>query len=146
MLMDDIQSSVSGSPSVLPVQAMEVGLPVLAKYSEKDMWYRGIITAPPKDEEVEVLFVDYGNSEAVPFAEVLLMKSEFMALCKQAFTCHLQDSSGSVVENWSAEMVGQFEELGQDKDYLTATVINCEIDHVVISFVEDCPDWTKYFS
>ena len=145
ILMDDIQKSVSASPSLLPMSAMKVGLPVLAKYSEGNLWYRGILTALPEDETVEVLFVDYGNSEAVPHAEVQSMKSEFMTLCKQVFTCHLQGSSGSVVENWSAEMVGLFEKLGQDMDYLTATVVKCESDSVIISFVEHCPEWSKYF-
>ena len=145
-LMDNIQDFIATDPPALPPEAMTVGQPVLAQYSVDKLWYRGTILALPEGGTVEVLFVDYGNAEGVAFYNVREITLDLMALCKQALLCQLQGSSGSVMTDWSEEMIGQFEILSQKSDFLTATIVECDDCHVVISFVEECPDWAIYFN
>ena len=37
-----------------------------AQYTADDAWYRARVTQEPGPDSVEVLFVDYGNTEVLP--------------------------------------------------------------------------------
>ncbi|XP_020657158.3 tudor domain-containing protein 6 [Pogona vitticeps] len=62
----------------------------LAKYSEDNKWYRGLITSTERyTEKVEVAYVDYGNKECVSLKDICATKAEFLHLKAQAFRCSL---------------------------------------------------------
>ncbi len=144
-LMDAIDKFVSSEVcSPLSMDAIAVGQPVLAQYSADDLWYRGSVVALPGKEMVEVLFVDYNNSESIPIKSVRQMVPEFMTLCKQAISCQLQDASG-IMTCWSSEMIENFGELSKETEFLTASLVECHGHPLVISFVKDCPKWNDYF-
>ncbi|XP_073442661.1 tudor domain-containing protein 6 isoform X2 [Dendrobates tinctorius] len=63
----------------------------LAKSKWNRMWYRAFITEDlvnlSQKSTVEVLYVDYGNQETVPVANLRALNSEFFLLKAQAFRC-----------------------------------------------------------
>ncbi|XP_053140053.1 tudor domain-containing protein 6 [Hemicordylus capensis] len=62
----------------------------LAKYSEDEKWYRAlIVSAVRHTEEVDVVYVDYGNKELVSLKNLRATKSDFLKLKAQAFRCSL---------------------------------------------------------
>nr|XP_056712900.1 tudor domain-containing protein 6 [Euleptes europaea] len=62
----------------------------LAKYSEDGKWYRALIVrAGRPTEDVEVVYVDYGNKELVSVKDLRSTRTEFLKLKAQAFRCSL---------------------------------------------------------
>ncbi|XP_069582951.1 tudor domain-containing protein 6 [Ranitomeya imitator] len=63
----------------------------LAKSTRNTIWYRAFITEDlvnlSQASTVEVLYVDYGNRETVPVANLRALNSEFFLLKAQAFRC-----------------------------------------------------------
>lgn len=58
---------------------------VSAKFSADDTWYRGRIRrCNPTRKEAEVLYMDYGNSEIVPFSRIRSLPDHFKSLDGQA--------------------------------------------------------------
>jgi len=55
----------------------------VAKFSEDDLWYRAKITHLQPGGLVTVVYVDYGNSEAVPLSSVCKLLQCFLALPPQ---------------------------------------------------------------
>ncbi|XP_008114878.2 tudor domain-containing protein 6 [Anolis carolinensis] len=73
------------------VQPLDWPIPVcLAKFSEDNKWYRALIISKVNSaEEVEVVYVDFGNKEHVSLKDVRATKEEFMKMKAQAFRCSL---------------------------------------------------------
>ncbi|XP_050294112.1 uncharacterized protein LOC126734498 isoform X2 [Anthonomus grandis grandis] len=85
-LSSDIQDVVSRLPTLTE---FKVGMPCLAPFSEDNDWYRARITGIKTADlgYVDVLFVDYGNSEAVPtknLKAILPQHMELNQLCWEA--------------------------------------------------------------
>ena len=57
------------------------------KYSEDGLYYRGLVTQCA--EKLDILFIDYGNSELKPRHEVKELHPEFCHLPVQGIMCHL---------------------------------------------------------
>ncbi|KAG0287631.1 hypothetical protein BGZ96_008470 [Linnemannia gamsii] len=58
---------------------------VSAKFTEDNQWYRAkVIRSVPESKSVEVLYVDYGNSETIPLTRVVPLPSQFSSLPQQA--------------------------------------------------------------
>ncbi|KAG0060709.1 hypothetical protein BGZ90_003919 [Linnemannia elongata] len=58
---------------------------VSAKFTEDNQWYRAkIIRSVPESKSVEVIYVDYGNSETIPLTRVVPLPSQFSSLPQQA--------------------------------------------------------------
>ncbi|XP_013386809.1 uncharacterized protein LOC106156225 isoform X2 [Lingula anatina] len=66
-----------------------VGNPCAAKFSEDNMWYRAVVTSVVSPTQVDVHFVDYGNSEVVQTDNVKKVKKEYLNLQAQAVKCAL---------------------------------------------------------
>ena len=67
-------------PAALPLQSCTVGYPCCAKFYEDDAWYRGVITnvSSIATGQIEVRFVDYGNSQDTELSDVRDLKDEFL--------------------------------------------------------------------
>ena len=57
----------------------------MAQYTIDDQWYRAEVIATPGRRNVEVLYVDYGNSEVVPFWRLKKISDKFLILPVQVF-------------------------------------------------------------
>ena len=68
---------------------IEVGAYCVAQYSGNSAWYRAKILSIDPKGEVEVHFIDYGNSEYVSSNQILALESRFAPLPAQAFCCTL---------------------------------------------------------
>lgn len=146
-LMDEIQDYIATDRPLLPPESVIIGHPILAKYSEDELWYRAqILSCVHADSTVEVIFVDFGNSESVSLSDVRNVPPKMAVLWKQALTCQLSDGT-STMDDWSDKLLEIFEELTKGSEYLTATVIQTSDDDcpcpVLVSFVETWPDWAQ---
>uniref|UniRef100_A0A8C9EI40 Tudor domain-containing protein n=1 Tax=Pavo cristatus TaxID=9049 RepID=A0A8C9EI40_PAVCR len=62
----------------------------LAQYSEDKRWYRALIVSDVTSaEEVEVMYVDYGNRELVSLTSLRSINEHFLEMKAQAFRCSL---------------------------------------------------------
>ncbi|KAF9094118.1 hypothetical protein BGX23_002501 [Mortierella sp. AD031] len=58
---------------------------VSAKFTEDDQWYRAkVLRNVPESKSVEVIYVDYGNSETIPLTRVVPLPKQFSSLPQQA--------------------------------------------------------------
>ena len=87
-LMSEIESHCLSSEAE-PVTSPHSGSPVFAQFSEDQGWYRAQITSDPSQGKCVVNFVDYGNSESVPLANMREVPPRFFHLSTQAFRCAL---------------------------------------------------------
>nr|XP_060641302.1 tudor domain-containing protein 6 isoform X1 [Anolis sagrei ordinatus] len=111
------------------VQPLDWPIPVcLAKYSEDNKWYRALIISEVNSaEEVEVVYVDYGNKEHVSLKNVRATKEEFMKMKAQAFRCSLYNliqPKGQDPFVWSEEATEAFQEF---LDSANKTQLKCTI-------------------
>lgn len=91
----------------------------VAKYSKDDKWYRARITGV-REDELQVFFVDYGNSEWTRASHVKRMLPHFLHLPFQALECFLGNVEpiDDVVANgkkWSPDAISTFKSLTEDK-------------------------------
>eukprot|EP00058_Branchiostoma_floridae_P024135 XP_002609625.1 hypothetical protein BRAFLDRAFT_125037 [Branchiostoma floridae] len=94
----------------------EVGQGCVARFSEDNEWYRAKITKV-MGNEVEVRYVDYGNSEKRLHTDLRMSKPNYSKLPQQAFKCSLQEKilpyDG---ETWSSKALGHLQRLVIDKE------------------------------
>ena len=92
----------------------------VAKISADDFWYRAQVTDVKSDSQVEVYFVDYGNSEVVNKSELKVLTEEFMEFPAQAFLCSLSRIEPVSGDTWDEASGSRLEELccatGSDED------------------------------
>lgn len=70
------------------LESPQVGMFCIANFSEDNGWYRAKVVAVHSDS-LEVLYIDYGNSEVIPLARAKALKPEFSSLPSQALHCAL---------------------------------------------------------
>lgn len=84
VLMKELQSHYA---SVHPKPLVESVC--VARNPDNNMWYRAKIIANQQSPDVEVRFVDYGQTKKVPLAELRPIDPTFLRLDAQAFQCSL---------------------------------------------------------
>lgn len=132
--MEEIAAHVASSDTIVPAKPLTVGAPLLAKFPEDELWYRAEVLAPEDCEgKVQVLFVDYGNIEAVSVANTLPIPRHFTALHRQAATYSLGSTSGATPEKWSEEAFTKFDELARASKCLIGTVLKLAEGNVMIT-------------
>ena len=109
----------------MSIEKPEIGMPCAAKFSEDDTWYRAEIQTPGQ-LEVEVQFVDYGNTETISVSKIRKLKPEYLKMKSQGVKCGLD---GVVAQNkvWEDKAVEDFDDLAMDK-HLVAKIINRSSD------------------
>lgn len=131
--MEEIAEYAAMPETIEPPTDVCPGDPIIAKFSEDGVWYRAQVLGCDSEENVEVLFVDYGNTECVPVADTLPIPQHFTTLRKQAATYRLSTESGFTREEWSGEAFEKFEQLAQNSECLAASVVSIEGDSVLVS-------------
>jgi tudor domain-containing protein 1/4/6/7 len=115
--------------SVAPLMAdqLQIGLPCCAQYSEDGKWYRAKILSV-SSTLVEVLYVDYGNTDCVSLSSVKYIDPSLVKILNaQAIRCCLSGFQ----DNMNEYLATKFEEITLDKT-LTMVVIDKLPDDVVL--------------
>uniref|UniRef100_A0A8I6AN93 Tudor domain containing 15 n=1 Tax=Rattus norvegicus TaxID=10116 RepID=A0A8I6AN93_RAT len=107
LLMEQIQAYYSIHPE--PYQTGKVAC--VAKHSRDGKWYRAAILTQASEQEVELIFVDYGNQERVFIKDLCAINPHFLALEAQAFRCclnYLVEPITYKLLDWTAEASRDF--------------------------------------
>ncbi|ERE69007.1 tudor domain-containing protein 15 [Cricetulus griseus] len=113
LLMEQIQDYYSIHPE--PYQTGKVAC--VAKHSRDGKWYRAAILTQASDQEVELVFVDYGNQERVFIKDLCAINPHFLALEAQAFRCCLN----YLVEPITCKILDWTEEASRDFGYFISS-------------------------
>ncbi|KAG8136903.1 hypothetical protein E2320_005493 [Naja naja] len=65
------------------------GQPCVAKFKDDGVWYRAQVIGLPGHQEVEVKYVDYGNTAKINIKEMRKIKDEFLVPPEKAIRCKL---------------------------------------------------------
>ncbi|XP_045834168.1 RING finger protein 17 isoform X1 [Meles meles] len=110
-----------------PVQ----GQVCVAKF-EDGVWYRAKVIGLPGHREVEVKYVDFGNTAKITLKEMRKIKDEFLNPPEKAIKCklaYIEPCIGTI--QWSKKAKEKFEEKTQDK-FMTCSVIKILEDNVLL--------------
>lgn len=117
-------------PAELPLQSCIVGYPCCAKFYEDDAWYRAIITnvSSIATGQIEVRFVDYGNSQDTELSDVKDLKDEFLKEpCQAMYFAIAGVEPASKDGQWPDEAKVLFEKLINQK-HVVGLVTRVESD------------------
>ncbi|XP_075419678.1 RING finger protein 17 [Tenrec ecaudatus] len=110
-----------------PVQ----GQACVAKF-EDGVWYRAKVIGLPGHREVEVKYVDFGNTAKVTLKDMRKIKDEFLNPPEKAMRCKLAYIEPcKKAMRWSREAKEKFEEKTQDK-FMTCSIIKILEDNVLL--------------
>uniref|UniRef100_A0A8C5UWH2 RING finger protein 17 n=1 Tax=Microcebus murinus TaxID=30608 RepID=A0A8C5UWH2_MICMU len=103
----------------------------VAKF-EDGVWYRAKVTGLPGHREVEVKYVDFGNTAKITLKEMRKIKDEFLNPPEKAIKCKLAYIEPCKrTTQWSKKAKEKFEEKTQDK-FMTCSVIKILEDNVLL--------------
>ncbi|XP_061484603.1 RING finger protein 17 isoform X2 [Rhineura floridana] len=111
--------------------------PCIAKFEDDGVWYRAQVIGLPGHQEVEVKYVDFGNTAKINVKEMRKIKDEFLALPAKAIRCklaHIIPSNGA--NEWSSKSKDRFEELIQDKCMLCFVIEKSQDDVLSVELYE----------
>lgn len=105
LLMHDIQTRYAGSEFQPFVETACV-----ARHPDNGMWYRALVIHKHETPHMDVLFVDYGQTETVSLYDLRRICPEFLTLQGQAFRCSLLNpvDPTSAVNEWNDEARARF--------------------------------------
>ncbi|XP_041054619.1 RING finger protein 17-like [Carcharodon carcharias] len=79
-------------------------------------WYRCQINGLPGHREVDVKYVDYGNTARIPVTNIRKLKEDFLTLPIQALRCRLSDVEPiNSTEGWNDSAKERFQQLTLNK-------------------------------
>lgn len=89
--LDEMMTRLAECCEGLPSEALPltVGQPCASRFSEDGAWYRATVESVLGGGQFMVRFVDYGNKEMRPHAELRTLKSAFLQLPIQCCKCRL---------------------------------------------------------
>ncbi|XP_020770802.2 RING finger protein 17 isoform X2 [Odocoileus virginianus] len=103
----------------------------VAKF-EDGVWYRAKVIGLPGHREVEVKYVDFGNTAKITLKDMRKIKDEFLNPAEKAIKCklaYIEPYKGTV--QWSKNAKEKFEEKTQDK-FMTCSIIKILEDNVLL--------------
>ncbi|CED84878.1 Transcriptional coactivator p100 [Phaffia rhodozyma] len=133
-------SSFHASPSARspPGFSPKAGELISGQFSEDDQWYRARVKrASALKKECEVVFIDYGNEEVLPFSKVRPIDSKFKTLPPQAHAARL--SFVKLVKpgtEYAEESIFRFRDIAEGRklianiDYEEPTSTNSKLLHL----------------
>ncbi|KAK7907374.1 hypothetical protein WMY93_015986 [Mugilogobius chulae] len=121
--LDQISESVAKAgdkATSVNLDALSVGSPCIAQFSEDQLWYRAEVLSKTEDE-LSLMFVDYGNTSQVKLSDVRQIPPQLVQNSVQAFLCELEgfDSSKG---SWETSAADELSALTADQ-LLQLTVI-----------------------
>ena len=116
--LDSIMATMADyyNEHVKAISSVTMGTIVAAQYSEDESWYRAKVISVD-DDSVSVLFIDYGNSEAVTMEKIQPIDNQFLSLPAQAIHCSI---TADTQRTFSSDVIATFEETVYEQE---ATII-----------------------
>ncbi|XP_063088536.1 RING finger protein 17 [Cavia porcellus] len=103
----------------------------VAKF-EDGIWYRAKVIGLPGHREVEIKYVDFGNTAKITLKEMRKIKDEFLNPPEKAIKCKLAYIEPCErTTQWSKKAKEKFEEKTQDK-FMTCSVLKILEDNVLL--------------
>ncbi|XP_055473872.1 RING finger protein 17 isoform X1 [Psammomys obesus] len=102
----------------------------VAKF-EDGIWYRAKVIGLPGHREVEVKYVDFGNTAKITLKDMRKIKDEFLEPPEKAIKCKLAFIEPSEKAQWSKKAKEKFEEKTQDK-FVRCSVIKILENNVLL--------------
>ncbi|XP_070605861.1 RING finger protein 17 isoform X2 [Erythrolamprus reginae] len=100
----------------LQILCPTLGQPCVAKFEDDGVWYRAQVIGLPGHQEVEVKYVDYGNTARINIKEMRKIKDEFLVPPEKAIRCklaYIKPCKGAT--EWTVQSKNRFEQLIQNK-------------------------------
>ncbi|XP_049637597.1 RING finger protein 17 [Suncus etruscus] len=111
----------------------------VAKF-EDGVWYRAKVIGLPGHREVEVKYVDFGNTAKITLKEMRKIKDEFLKPPEKAIKCKLAYIEPCKrIKKWPQKAKEKFEEKTQDK-FMTCSIIKILEDNVLLVELFDSSD------
>ncbi|XP_054290854.1 putative ATP-dependent RNA helicase TDRD12 isoform X1 [Macrosteles quadrilineatus] len=99
---------------------LDVGDCCLGKLSETEEWNRALVRSKPTEDTVELFFVDFGDTKAVPWNHVLPIPNKFITKlpfqvveCCLAGVKYFQDSDS---KDWEDDVIDLIYDLSRDEN------------------------------
>lgn len=129
LLMHNIQARYANS-EFQPFTEMAC----IARHPDNGMWYRALVIHRHETPHVNVLFVDYGQTETLSLYDLRRIAPEFLSLNGQAFRCCLFNPAEpmSATNEWNAEAIAMFLSFVQTAAS-NLVVLKCTIKAVMCS-------------
>ncbi|XP_068610174.1 tudor domain-containing 6 [Brachionichthys hirsutus] len=110
------------------------GTSCVALHPHNGMWYRGLVTHKHETHHVDVLFVDYGQTERVSCCDLRRICPEFLTLRGQAFRCSLLNPADatSATNKWNEDAIAKFHSF-VDTATSKCVVLKCTVYAIVYS-------------
>ena len=104
-----LKATDCSSLSPLPPSHLMKGQPCAAIFSEDSTLYRAMVSSTPSKDQVEVSFVDYGNSEVKAIDEVLTLPPELLSTAPAIVEVPLCRQLAREAEEVEEELLGSAE-------------------------------------
>jgi hypothetical protein len=75
----------------MPLENVSIGDFGVAKYSEDDRWYRARLLGCEENNQIRIVFIDFGNIETKFMHEFFPLDKLFIELPAQAIACTLSE-------------------------------------------------------
>ncbi|KAJ8033209.1 Tudor domain-containing protein 1 [Holothuria leucospilota] len=111
---------------------MQVGSVCCAQFSEDSNWYRAEVKNVT-DMSAEVVFVDYGNHDVLPFSKIKQLDPSYMKMEAQSITCRMENIED--IPRHSDQMKVKFEELVGENE-LDAKICRIEGSVYIVELVD----------
>ena len=136
-LMNDLREYYEALDDVADTITLpQAGMMCCGQYTEDEGWYRALILASDiANRQVEVLYVDYGNTESLPISRIKELKLQFESLPQQAVSCCLYGVKPNV-PSWSERAIKEFEDAIVDKELVFKVVTQLESHRYGVILVE----------
>ena len=120
-MMDEIAAVYSKGVDGVQASSLKAGITCVALFAGDGGWYRGSVKKILSPGEVDVEYVDYGNSAKVSISDLKPLYRKFAVLPKQAIHCRL--ASGDVAFSANAD---QLFKTAVEEQSLTTVFTTCD--------------------
>ena len=104
-LMNNIENDVTNN-LLAKLKSYGVGNQCIAQFSVDSGWYRGVIVNQVDAYSYQVLFIDYGNREAVSNKNMYSPKPDYLAIPPCAFQCSIVVDRA--IDGWNEAIIDEF--------------------------------------
>jgi len=137
-LMQDLNQhmSESSSPPEYPAPLPALGDICAARFSVDSVWYRALILEHVSSG-FRVRYIDFGNSEVVPYGDIRPLPQQFRSFPPLSLTCSLAGVRKPRGQNWSMEAIQQFKSLVVEKPFL-CRIVYTHGDTNIVELLDPC--------
>ena len=87
----DYYNDLEQSNQLMPLEHVAIGDFGVAKYSEDDNWYRARLIMCEGQDQIKIVYIDFGNIEIKSMNEFYPIHKSFTDLPAQAIACSLSE-------------------------------------------------------